>query len=429
MRSIDELAAEICTLAGRINAAHYRWLKLIAEFDERQGWTDGATQSCAHWLNWKCGLAMGAAREKVRVARALEKLPKVAAAMERGNVSYSKVREISRVGNAGNEDYLLMIAEHGTATHVEKLVRAYRRCREAEELSRETRQKESRSVSLRYDDDGSLVLSCRLPAEAGAVVLKALDLALEKLPPVARPARDVPAGTSLERIPFSVRRADALALVAESFVAHEVLECHGTDRHQIVVHVAEETLRERVAGCCEFEDGPSIAAETARRFACDASIVKLIENEGGEPLNLGRKTRTISAPLRRLLNARDKGCRFPGCANSRYVDAHHVVHWANGGETAPSNLVSLCRFHHHAVHEGGMRIEILEDGALRFVKPGGACVDSVAPGCTQPLGDWTLLPTGTQADRWRGERMDYDIAVDVLIQQSRRGIDLPAGTK
>ena len=224
-----------------------------------------------------------------------------------------------------------------------------------------------------------------------------------------------------------MRRADALDLVAESFLAHGAMEARGTDTHQIVVHVAAETLRDRAAGCCEFEQGPSMAAETARRLACDASVVELIENDDGEPLNVGRKRRTISAPLRRVLKARDKGCRFPGCANSRYVDAHHIEHWANGGETKPSNLVSLCRFHHHAVHEGGFRIEILDDGALRFVKPNGSSVDSVAPGCTQPLGDWRQLPVGTEMSRWKGERMDLDLAVDVMIQLARRASDVPAG--
>jgi hypothetical protein len=160
------------------------------------------------------------------------------------------------------------------------------------------------------------------------------------------------------------------------------MEARGTDTHQIVVHVAEETLRDKTAGCCEFEDGPSMAAETARRLSCDASIVRLVENADGEPLNVGRKTRTISAPLRRLLIARDKGCRFPGCANSRYVDAHHIEHWANGGETKPSNLVSLCRFHHRVVHEGGFTIQ----------------------------------------------RMDYGQAIDVLLQQAKRGKNVPAGT-
>ena len=171
-----------------------------------------------------------------------------------------------------------------------------------------------------------------------------------------------------------------------------------------------------------------MAAETARRFACDASVVELTENEDGEPLNVGRKTRTISAPLRRALNARDKGCRFPGCANSRYMDVHHIHHWANGGETKPSNLVSLCRFHHRAVHEGGIRIERLDDGALRFVWPDGESVDSVVPGYTQPPGDPSQMPTGTFNDCWRGDRMDLGLAVDVLLQQARRAKNVPAGT-
>jgi len=431
MRPIEELAAEICTLAGHINAAHHRWLVLIAEFDQRNGWSDCATQSCAHWLNWKCGMAMGAAREKVRVARALENLPKVSAAMESGKLSYSKAREITRVATAETEDYLLMIAEHGTAQHVEKLVRAYRRCQEAEELSREERQQQGRSVSYRYDDDGSLILHCRLPAEAGARVLKALEIALDELPRSA----DVPAGTSgapavipKEPVSFAARRADALGLVAESFLAHGAIDAAGGDRHQIVVHVAAETLRDRAAGRCEFEHGPSMPAETARRLSCDASVIALIENDAGEPLNVGRKTRTISAPLRRVLNARDKGCRFPGCANTRYIDAHHVEHWACGGETKPSNLVSLCRFHHHAVHEGGIRIQVLDDGALRFIKPNGKAIDSELPGCTQPLGDWRCLPVGTEVSRWKGERMDYDLGVEVLMQQANRAKDVPAGT-
>ena len=340
-------------------------------------------------------MAMGAAREKVRVARALEHLPKVSAAMACGMLSYSKAREITRVATAETEDYLLMIAEHGTAQHVEKLVRAISplpgrrgvvaRGPPAAEPMRELSVRRRRFTHPELPAAGRSRRADREGARA----------ALEELP--AEPPEDVPAGTSPQPVPFSARRADALARVAESFLAHGVMEAAGGDRQQIVVHVAAETLRDRTAGCCEFEHGPSMAAETARRLACDASVVALIENDDGEPLNVGRKTRTISAPLRRALNARDKGCRFPGCSNSRYLDAHHVEHWANGGETKPSNLVSLCRFHHHAVHEGGIRIEILDDGALRFVKPNGAAIDSVAPGYTQPLGDWKQLPAGTHS--------------------------------
>ncbi|HEX4152058.1 MAG TPA: DUF222 domain-containing protein, partial [Steroidobacteraceae bacterium] len=105
--SIPQLRAQITELAGHLNAAQHRWLVLIAEFDRRQGWSDGATQSCAHWLNWQCGLDMGAAREKVRVARALEKLPKISAAMERGALSYSKLRALSRVASEATEEYFL----------------------------------------------------------------------------------------------------------------------------------------------------------------------------------------------------------------------------------------------------------------------------------------------------------------------------------
>ncbi len=418
MRPLAELATELFTLAGHVNAAHYRFLSLIAEFDRRKGWSDGETQSCAHWLNWKCGIGVGAAREKVRVARALENLPKVSAAMETGALSYSKVREITRVASAETEDALLMVAEHGTASHVEKLVRAFRRSQEAEELSREARQQESRRVSIRHDDDGSMVLLCRLPAEVGARLLQAIDIAVD----------DVPAGTSEEpRASFSARRADALGLLAETFLAHGALEMNGGDRNQIVVHVAAETLRDRKAGCCEIEDGPSIAAETARRMSCDASLIAMIESDDGEPLNVGRKTRAISPALWRLLKSRDKGCRFPGCANSRYMDGHHIIHWANGGETKPSNLVCLCRFHHRAVHEGGIRIDVLNDGAMKFVKANGVVIDSTMSGCTQPRGDLRKLPAGVAA-KWRGEKMDVGLGVEVLLQRANRARDVPAGT-
>jgi hypothetical protein len=119
---------------------------LIAVFDRRTGWSDGATRSCAHWLNWKCGIDIGAAREKVRVAHALQKLPKISAAMERGELSYSKARALTRVACEGTEDYFLSIAQHGTANHVEVLVRHYRRAQELEELSRAARQRANRSV-------------------------------------------------------------------------------------------------------------------------------------------------------------------------------------------------------------------------------------------------------------------------------------------
>ncbi len=138
--SIRELEAQITELAGHLNAANHRWLVLIAEFDRRNGWSDGATQSCAHWLSWKCGLDLGAAREKVRVARTIETLPKISAAMATGQLSYSKARALTRVATPAIEDVLLNVALNGTTHHVETLVRQFRRVQEVEELSREARQ-------------------------------------------------------------------------------------------------------------------------------------------------------------------------------------------------------------------------------------------------------------------------------------------------
>jgi hypothetical protein len=245
---------------------------------------------------------------------------------------------------------------------------------------------------------------------------------------------------SEERPSWGARRADALGRIAESFLQHGAEALSGGDRHQIVVHVDAEALREGGPGRCELEDGPSLPAETVRRLACDASIVSVLEDAEGEPLNVGRKTRNIPPALRRALNARDRGCRFPGCSNTRYVDAHHVHHWSKGGETKLSNLVQLCRFHHRQVHEGNVVVQVLDDGALRFVRPGGETFDSVAPDHTQPLSDWQQLPAeharqgiridkNTAATGWRGETMDYGLAIEVLLQHARRGKHVSAETQ
>jgi len=432
---VRKLEAEITELAAHLTAASYRFLRLIAEFDRRKGWSDWATKSCAHWLNWKLGVDLKAAYEKVRVARALEGLPRIAAAMARGELSYSKVRALTRVAEPATEEALLSIALHGTAQHVEKLVRGYRRAREAEELSRDAQQQETRRVIWYHDRDGSWVLRARLPAESGELVLQALEVALKQLP-LAEDSRESSAeDTAGQRAGMPTRaqrRADALGIIAESFLQHGLEALNGGDRQQIVVHVDAETLQQRSAGRCELAAGPPLPAETARRLACDASVVRIVENAEGEPLDVGRKTRSIPSAIRRALKARDQGCRFPGCTHRRYVDGHHIEHWAEGGETKLRNLVSLCRFHHRLVHEGGIRIGVLDDGALQFLKPDGELFEDENPEIGRVAGDWRALvaahrrqalaiDAGTAVTRWRGEAMDYGLAVQALLQRSARG--------
>jgi hypothetical protein len=435
--SLSDLEEEITELAGHLNAANYRWLTLIAEFDRRQGWLDGRLHSCAHWLNFKCGLNLGAAREKVRVAHALTGLPKISASMARGELSYSKVRALTRVATEATEETFLMIALHGTAYHVENVVRHFRQAQEAEELSREARQQSTRTLDYWYDTDGSLVLKARLPALAGAMVVKALEAALASAPEADSSA------DFAEEHPASIqcRRADALAQIAEGYLQAPA-QSITADRHQVVVHVDADCLIDRRAGRCHLEDGPSLSIETARRIACDASLVRITESAGAI-LDVGRKTRAIPPAIRRALNARDAGCCFPGCTFKRHLDAHHVDHWADGGKTNLANLVSLCRNHHRSVHEGGIVIKPRAGGGWRFFRPDGREFDSGGIEPAAPY-EWTALhhthaaaglqiTSDTAACRWRGERMDLGLAVSVLCERAAatpgcRGQHVPAET-
>jgi hypothetical protein len=430
--SLEELEAQITELAGHLNAANYRWLTLIAEFDRRHGWADGKLPSCAHWLNFKCGLNLGAAREKVRVGHALAGLPKIAASMARGELSYSKVRAVTRVATPATEDTLLMIALHGTAFHIERLVSGFRRAQESEELSREAQQHTQRSVNYWFDEDGSLILKARLPALTGALLIKALDAALETTPKTEISAKAV----EEHWVPYASRRADALAVVAEGFLAAGAATSntadhnHSADRYQVVVHVDAATLHEHAQGRCEIEQGPSIPIASVRRLSCDGSLIRVLENEKGEPLDVGRKTRSIPAAIRRALNSRDEGCCFPGCTHRRYVDAHHIEHWADGGETKLSNLVTLCRLHHRLVHEGEITVQTLSDGSWQFLRPDGSHFEVIAVSPFPPCHGEELqdansrlgirIDSNTAATRWRGERMDYELGVWILCNQVNR---------
>ncbi|MPZ21671.1 MAG: DUF222 domain-containing protein, partial [Luteitalea sp.] len=170
---IERLGDAIAELSARIQAATYELLVLIRQFDERAGWNSGFL-SCAHWLSWRTGLEPGAAREKVRVAHALARLPQISAAMQRGEISYSKVRALTRIATPDNETRLLGVARGGTAAHVERLVRAWRRVDRLEEARETARRHERRRLETWVDEDGMLVIRGRLTPELGAVVQRAL---------------------------------------------------------------------------------------------------------------------------------------------------------------------------------------------------------------------------------------------------------------
>jgi len=218
----DALEREITDLCAQINAASYQLLQLVAELDDEEPWGSWGLTSCAHWLNWRCGIGMNAAREKVRVAHAIKQLPLISASFATGELSFSKVRAVTRIADPENEKELLELARYATAAQVEKLVRAYRGVERRAERERAAQQYEARELNYYYDDDGSLVIRARLPAEEGAVVLQALNAAMDARHAEQKEVEsdDVTAETSEPPERFAQRRADALSTLAETTLRH-----------------------------------------------------------------------------------------------------------------------------------------------------------------------------------------------------------------
>jgi hypothetical protein len=478
----EALGDEIARLSAHLNAATYQLLVLIRAFDEREGWANGFL-SCAHWLAWRTGISARPAREKVRVARALAPLARISQAMANGTLSYSKVRALTRVATPDNEEDLLDVARHATAAQLEKLVRAWKRVEALNDPENEEQRHQNRFLRLHQDDDGSYRIQGRLDPEVGALLEKALEWANEAL------------YQEDSETCFQHRMADGLGLVAERALAGEgavgtdrALAVDGppsvgtpkeksrpvsrAERFQVVVHVGAEELRAR--GGSEVEGGSAepqrregssgprlpvvlntpgtlafLPPEASRRLSCDAGLVVMTHDRDGRVLDVGRKSRTVPPSLRRALDVRDQGCRFPGC-ECRYTEAHHIEHWANGGETKLDNLLLLCSRHHRALHEGGFQVRRLsgEGGAplgapadgddVQFFSPGGEVIPAVPEdppiqGDAVDKGDpfaqaesvreivarneeagivpdaWTATPL------WNGGPLDLSLAVDMFL--------------
>lgn len=488
----DVLGARICGLASRMAQATYYWLVMIAEFDARGGWAGVGIKSCAHWLAWRCSLSPGAAREHVRVARALRSLPLVSAEMSAGRLSYAKVREITRmtsrpadesgrgVGEMAQPDSaahdadpdtdrqnaaqqgvdqqcvdqqkgddptvraatgidetaLVALARAATASQLARSVRAFRRA-----AGVRGHQERTRSVAWYTADDGSVVLTARLPAEEGAAVLAALEAARDDL--------HRKAGSVTE----PVDRADMLVHLARGYLTATPEDRSGEDRTLVVVHVdarhldhseAEDSAADSAAeacgdaggdvgvGLCRIDGVGGIEPDTARRLACDAMLVGIIQGAGGVTLAHGRRRRLVSAAQRRALQVRDGGCRFPGCERVTHLEAHHVTPWSHSGPTNLPNLILLCRFHHVACDEGGVRIRERATSTRRrpdwiFVTAQGEpfAAQPAAPGWRDD--DWILWQgldgskgrRDAEADKicplWAGERFSLADTVSVLF--------------
>ncbi|MCW2527982.1 MAG: endonuclease [Pseudonocardiales bacterium] len=430
----QELLTRLCELAAGIDIGTARMLALVGEVDAREAWGGPGIKSCAHWLSWKCGIGTVTARTHVRVARALRTLPLVQAEFNAGRLSYAKVRAVTRIADADNEEDLVTLAHASTAAQFERTVRAWRLVDDLAAGDVEHK----REVRWHWDAEGMFVLRARLTSDEGAIVLAALaavripennthsgaSLALSGPDALREQQKAIPRDRDQEGFePIAdlvTPHADALVGLARSFLDPKGDVDRDPNVH-VVVHVDSTVLtQEARGGLAAYESGRAISAATARRLACDSHLVAMLHADG-DVLDVSKPTRRISRPIRRALTARDRGCAFPSCTETRHarLQAHHVKHWADGGETRISNLILLCRYHHRTIHLDGYRINFTASpGRLEFTTPDRSPLDArpgrptVATGL--PAADPSLIPA------WQGEPLRLAFVISVL--RDRRNV-------
>ena len=562
---IDLLESEIVTLHTRLCAEEYQFLVKLREFDLRRGWEAYHFNHCAEWLNMKCGISLSTGREKLRVAKALFFLPHISGAYQNGELSYSKVRAMTRVATEITERELLGYARKATASQVDQHCAGLRNVQQKFSTPSANRAHAQRSLRVTPTGDGRFLLNGELPEESARLVLKALELCMAQARREEDPSAedreelenpsaeglsvweiDDPAAQRAVAVKLEQQNADALVDIAQVYLAGGTKRKTSTaDHYQVLVHVDEAVL----GGQPNADSKSDLPIETVRRLCCDGSVVAVTETKessdakvrvsaeapekanasagafevspatsaddapagstvnsqdnaltdlvvdpsrdafglapvtspgdvpadstmgsqdgsltalvvddpsrdafglapatsaddtaagstadsqdrtltdsaynpsrdalalapdtsaddaptgstmgsqdktltdlAGNPsrdafatspaivpnaaagrsrpsLNLSRKHRLVQPALRRALEARDRGCRFPGCSHERWLDAHHVVHWADGGETSLENTLLLCGRHHRLLHEGGFVIRADANGEWQF---------------------------------------------------------------
>jgi hypothetical protein len=397
---LPALAAAITAGAVRLAAATAAWLRLIAEFDERDGWHGYGIASCAHWLAWQCGLSPGAAREHVRVARSLRLLPLIEAAFADGRLSYSKVRALTRIAEPDTEQSLLELAVELTASQVERTVRQWRR---ADLVDGGAAPPDHHELFEHWwDEAGMLTVKVRMNTEDGAAFMASIDSLAERAARRER-AQEIKAlgaaeasggdgddEVALARERTTARRVAALTTLAEAAVDAD-RRPGDPPRREVVVHVdATVVADDAAAGRAYLEGGPALSATAARRMLCEATVVAMLER-AREPLAVGRRKRRATRAQRLALLRRDGGCARPGCAETRIerLHAHHMRHWLFGGRTDLTNLVLLCDRDHGLVHDLDL-VMARRNGVLFVTAPDGRRVwgaaDAAFPGGLAALG-------------------------------------------
>jgi hypothetical protein len=408
----ERLEAEATTLAAHIAAATARFLEVVAELERRRSWESWEARSMAHWVSWQCGLGLRAAREHVRVAVALRELPEARAAFGRGELSFSKVRALTRFATPEQEHADVELARQTTASQLERIAGAFTAACRAVDPDPVRRALDSSFVSSAGNADGvTTTITMCVPNDVAARTLTAIDAELERVP------HD-------DAVPARHRRVLAFAAVIDAYCEPD------PDRPavELSVHADVETLAEDQPGRCDAAD-IAIAPETARRLACDCGVRLTVEHNGSE-LDLGRRARFPNRALRRFVLRKSRGCcAFPGCTQRTRLRVHHVRAWVHGGPTDRVNLVALCPSHHRAVHEGGWNVVADGHGGSTFDAPDGRAVPQVVmppPATGDSIVDANIarglpITETTIASLAGGEQMDLDWTMTVVC--GNRNVD------
>jgi hypothetical protein len=237
----------------------------------------------------------------------------------------------------------------------------------------------------RCPEKGTATIRVELPIEDAELVTKALDRAVE--------AGEIATGAEFGGSTWGAQQVDALVAIAKFYLAGAGADSSaGADHYQVVVHVDEAALH----GGIGRSDLP---LEKVKRLSCDGSLITVVEDHRGTPLDVGRKQRTVSTALKRAVWSRDRGCTFPGCHRTHFVDAHHVRHWIDGGATSVDNLTLLCTYHHRLLHEGGFNVSRGNDGSLCFRRADGRVIPRFGYQSADVVDDGALTG-GSSAEAW-----------------------------
>jgi len=347
-------------LQRQLNRLEAQYLRRLEAFDRRGGARVDGPVSTAGWLRCRNQLGPGAAHERVQVARALaDRLPATAGALAAGDISYRHAAVLVH-GSADLPPHAVVEAEPDLVEKarrfnpglLRRIVQHWRHVIDAERARRDADEVYERNrldISTTWAGRGAI--NGMLDPEGGAVVLAAVQALSAPVPGDTRP-------------PWQ-RRADALVQLGRRALDAGELPDAGGERPHVVVTMDVATLEARVPSPgAELDWTGPISGEAARRLACDASVVRVITRGTSEILDVGRMTRAVPPAMRRALVFRDGGCGFPSCDRPPpWCDAHHIVHWADGGPTALANLILLCRLHHRLLHEGRWRLARAPDGS------------------------------------------------------------------